>query len=173
MSKFNFLQLLISSTLRYIKNSFQSLTSVNSFNEFLKSLDLRKLKPSTLFYSGFVLLFLYSFTAKQGFEQVGNASYYAAKFEGRRTASGVVFRQDSMYCAHKTLKFGTILKVTNLKNDSTIIVKVVDRMGKTPHVIDLTKAAAKRLNFLQAGVAKVKIEQILPSVSPVDSLTTK
>jgi rare lipoprotein A (peptidoglycan hydrolase) len=46
-------------------------------------------------------------------------------------------------------------------------------MGKTPHVIDLTKAGAKRLNFLQAGVAKVKIEQILPTVSPVDSLTTK
>jgi rare lipoprotein A len=118
-------------------------------------------------------LILCSYTLKQGFEQIGNASYYAAKFEGRRTASGVVFRQDSMYCAHKTLKFGTILKVTNLKNDSTIIVKVVDRMGKTPHVIDLTKAGAKRLNFLQAGVAKVKIEQILPAVSPVDSLTTK
>lgn len=118
-------------------------------------------------------LILCSYTLKQGFEQVGNASYYAAKFEGRKTASGVVFRQDSMYCAHKTLKFGTILKVTNLKNDSTIIVKVVDRMGKTPHVIDLTKAGAKRLNFLQAGVAKVKIELLLPESLKSDSLNYK
>ncbi len=130
-------------------------------------------KPLIFPTACFTLLLLFSFSLKQGYEQIGNASYYAAKFEGRRTASGLIFRKDSMYCAHKTLKFGTILRVTNLKNDSSIIVKVVDRMGKTPHILDLSLAGAKRLNFIQAGVAKVRIEQIIAEVAKTDSLKVK
>lgn len=68
-----------------------------------------------------------------------------------------------MYCAHKSLKYGTVLKVTNLKNDSIIIVKVVDRMGKSsPHIIDLSMAGAQKLNFVRNGITKVKVEEIIP-----------
>lgn len=107
--------------------------------------------------------FLVSFQLQTPFTQTGNASYYANKFQGRRTASGATYHKDSMYCAHKSLKYGTILKVTNLKNDSTIIVKVVDRMGKSsPHIIDLSMAGAQKLNFVRNGITKVKVEEVIP-----------
>lgn len=60
------------------------------------------------------------------------------------------------------MKYGTVLKVTNLKNDSIIIVKVVDRMGKSsPHIIDLSMAGAQKLNFVRNGIAKVKVEEVI------------
>ncbi|MCC6700330.1 MAG: septal ring lytic transglycosylase RlpA family protein [Fluviicola sp.] len=116
---------------------------------------------------GFILfLGLLSFTTSDLFQQTGNASYYANKFHGRKTSSGEKYHKDSLVCAHKTLKFGTVLKVTNLKNDSTIIVRVIDRMGKSsPHIIDLSMAGAKQLNFVRNGIAKVKIEEVVPTVS--------
>lgn len=97
-----------------------------------------------------------------GFKQTGNASYYANKFHGRRTSSGIVYHKDSLTAAHKTLKFGTLLKVTNLSNDSVVIVKVTDRMGRSPHILDLSYAGAKQLNFVRNGVARVRIEEIQP-----------
>ncbi len=107
--------------------------------------------------------FLVSFQLQGPFTQTGNASYYSNKFQGRRTASGATYHKDSMYCAHKSLKYGTILKVTNLKNDSTIVVKVVDRMGKSsPHIIDLSMAGAQKLNFVRNGITKVKVEEVIP-----------
>lgn len=107
--------------------------------------------------------FLLSFQLQGPFTQTGNASYYSNKFQGRRTASGAIYHKDSMYCAHKSLKYGTMLKVTNLKNDSIIIVKVVDRMGKSsPHIIDLSMAGAQKLNFVRNGITKVKVEEITP-----------
>lgn len=106
---------------------------------------------------------LLSFTYQSTFKQTGNASYYSNKFQGRRTASGAKYDKDSMYCAHKSLKYGTLLKVTNLKNDSTIIVKVVDRMGsRSPHIIDLSMAGAQKLNFVRNGIAKVQVEEYIP-----------
>jgi rare lipoprotein A len=116
---------------------------------------------------GFILfLGLLSFTTSDLFQQTGNASYYANKFHGRKTSSGEKYHKDSLVCAHKTLKFGTVLKVTNLKNDSTIIVRVIDRMGKSsPHIIDLSMAGAKQLNFVRNGITKVKIEEVVPTLS--------
>jgi rare lipoprotein A len=106
---------------------------------------------------------LLGFTYQNTYRQIGNASYYSNKFQGRRTASGAPYHKDSMYCAHKSLKYGTLLKVTNLKNDSTIIVKVMDRMGsRSPHIIDLSMAGAQKLNFVQNGIAKVQIEEYIP-----------
>ncbi len=91
--------------------------------------------------------------------QIGKASYYADKFNGRKTASGEVFSNDSLTCAHKSLKFGTVLLVKNIKNKRTIEVRVNDRLGKTsPHLIDLTKHGAKELDFLKQGIASVEIE---------------
>ncbi len=89
----------------------------------------------------------------------GTASYYGKSFEGRRTASGEILRNDSLTAAHKTLKFGTIVKVTNLKNDSVVVVKINDRLPKSStRVIDLTLGAAKQLNFIKAGLTPVTIE---------------
>jgi rare lipoprotein A len=94
----------------------------------------------------------------------GVASYYANKFEGRKTSSGELFRQDSLTAAHKTLPFGTLVKVTNLSNDSTVVVKINDRLPKSSsRSIDLSLRAAKQLNFVRKGLTQVRIE-VLPPV---------
>lgn len=108
------------------------------------------------------------------FDQTGTASYYSNSLHGRRTASGKTYSKDSLVCAHKTLKLGTVLKVTNLKNDSTVYVTVIDRMGKSsPHIIDLSMAGAQKLNFWGKGVAKVRVEEYIPAISSADSLVQK
>ena len=91
--------------------------------------------------------------------QLGIASYYAEKFHGRRTANGEVFNNHAMTAAHLKLPFGTQVKVTNLKNGKSVVVRINDR---GPHVrgriIDLTYAAAKKIGIIKAGAAKVKLE---------------
>lgn len=90
---------------------------------------------------------------------VGYASFYSNKFIGRKTASGEVFRQDKLTCAHNTFPMGTLLKVTNLKNDKTVTVRVNDRLHhRNPRLVDLSKAAAKTLDFKDVGVIKVRVE---------------
>lgn len=107
--------------------------------------------------------------------ECGIASYYARAFEGRRCSNGQLFRHDNLTAAHKTLKFGTLVKVTNLKNDSFVIVRVTDRLPKySTRSIDLTRRAAKQLNFIPQGLAKVKIEIVEENqkkLVPVDTLT--
>ena len=87
------------------------------------------------------------------------ASYYAEKFHGKRTSNGEIFNMNDLTCAHKSLPFNTILKVTNLSNGKTVQVRVNDR---GPFVagreIDLSKAAAKKLGMINSGTAKVKIQ---------------
>ena len=93
--------------------------------------------------------------------QTGTASYYHNKFEGRKTSSGEVFRQDSLTAAHKNLPFGTILLVKNVKNDSTVVVKVNDRLSQSSsHIIDLSLKAAQKLNFVRNGITTVTLEKI-------------
>jgi rare lipoprotein A (peptidoglycan hydrolase) len=95
------------------------------------------------------------------YREEGIASWYGNAFDGRMTSSGETFRPDSMTAAHKTLPFGTLIRVTNLKNDSVVIVKVTDRLPKSSkRCIDLTSGAAKKLNFLRAGLTPVKLEVI-------------
>ena len=90
---------------------------------------------------------------------VGYASFYSNKFIGRKTASGEVFRQDKLTCAHNTLPMGTLIKVTNLKNDKTVTVRVNDRLHhRNPRLVDLSRAAAKTLDFHDDGVTKVRVE---------------
>lgn len=97
--------------------------------------------------------------------EIGKASFYAKKFEGRKCSSGERFRNDSLTAAHKTLKFGTKVKVTNLKNDSSVIVRINDRLPKkSKRSIDLTRRAAKQLNFIKNGLASVKIEILQDSL---------
>ncbi len=105
------------------------------------------------------------------FEQNGTASYYANSLNGRRTASGKTYYKDSLVCAHKTIKLGTVLKVTNLSNDSVVFVTVIDRMGRnTPHIIDLSMAGAKQLNFWGKGIAKVRVEEFMLPVQVADTV---
>lgn len=88
----------------------------------------------------------------------GTASFYAQKFNGRKTSSGEKFSNDSLTAAHKKLKFGTYVLVRNLKNDSTVIVKINDRLPqKSKRSIDLSLRAAKQLNFVKSGLTKVEI----------------
>ena len=91
-------------------------------------------------------------------KSIGIASFYAKKFNGRKTSSGEKFSNDSLTAAHKKLKFGTYVLVRNLKNDSTVIVKINDRLPqKSKRSIDLTLRAAKQLNFVKSGLTKVEI----------------
>jgi len=95
----------------------------------------------------------------------GIASFYAHKFEGRKTASGETFRQDSLTAAHKNLPFGTMVEVRNLSNDSIVNVRVNDRLPKSSkRSIDLSYAAANQLNFVKKGLTKVQI-RILPTIT--------
>ncbi len=95
-------------------------------------------------------------------ETIGTASFYANKFEGRRTSSGEIFHQRKMTCAHRTLPFGTTLQVTNLSNNKSVVVTVNDRgpYGKG-RIVDLTTAAAKELDFIKSGTTRVQIEILI------------
>lgn len=97
-------------------------------------------------------------------EYKGKATYYGQHWTGRLTASGERFYADSLTAAHKNFKFGTILKIKNLQNDSTCLVKVNDRLPKSSkHFIDLSYRTAKKLNFIKKGVIPV-------SLTPVDTV---
>lgn len=93
-----------------------------------------------------------------GITKTGYATYYAKKFEGRRTTSGVRYRGKKMTAAHLKLPFGTIVTVTNLENGKSVEVEVNDR---GPHsrryIIDLSAGAAKELGFYRKGPSKVEI----------------
>lgn len=109
-----------------------------------------------------VLIFVgCSFIPKTEYSQTGRASFYANKFHGRKTSSGEVFNQDNLTAAHKTLPFGTLVKVVNLSNDSVVIVKINDRLGNSSSsLIDLSLKAAQQLNFVRFGHVKVKVESL-------------
>lgn len=96
--------------------------------------------------------------------QFGVASWYGRFFQGKTTASGVPYNENALTCAHRTLPLGSVLKVTNLRNNRSVIVTVNDR-GPMPkdRVIDLSKAAAEDLGFSERGLAPVKVELIGPS----------
>ena len=91
------------------------------------------------------------------------ASWYGPKFHGKLTANGEIYDQMALTAAHKTLKFGTLLKVTNPKNGKSVIIRINDR---GPYVgnreLDLSKGAAMKLGLIKRGVAMVKIQEVTP-----------
>ncbi len=91
-------------------------------------------------------------------QEKGMASYYSNRMHGRRMSDGTRYHKDSLTCAHKRYPLGTMLKVTNLKNNRSVIVKVTDRCGSR-RIIDLSYAAAKQLGMITAGVTMVKVEK--------------
>ncbi|MES2765984.1 MAG: septal ring lytic transglycosylase RlpA family protein [Bacteroidota bacterium] len=89
----------------------------------------------------------------------GMASYYADKFDGRTTANGEIFDQNELTAAHRTFPFGTVLKVTNIKNNRSVVVRVNDRGPFAEgRILDLSRRAAEELDIIRAGVAEVEIE---------------
>lgn len=88
----------------------------------------------------------------------GRASYYADKFQGRKTANGETFRQSGKTAAHKTLPFGTKVTVKNLNNGKTVKVRINDRGPFVAgRIVDLSKKAAKKIDMVNAGVVPVEI----------------
>ena len=89
----------------------------------------------------------------------GKASWYGGRFHGRTTASGESFNQYAMTAAHKTLPFGTRVKVSNTNNGKSVVVRINDRGPyKRGRVIDLSKGAAELIGMIRSGVVPVKIE---------------
>lgn len=104
-----------------------------------------------------MMLFYY-----QGFSQAaetGLASFYNDTFEGKTTANGEVYKRNKMTAAHRTLPFNTKIKVTNLTNRKSVIVRVNDRGPFVKdRIVDLSKEAAVKLDFIDKGVTKVRLE---------------
>ena len=100
--------------------------------------------------------------AKRHWFQIGKASWYGGKFNGRKTADGETYDMYAMTCAHRTLPLGSWIRVTNLKNNKSTFLRVNDR-GPVPlnRIVDLSYAAAQKLGV--AGLAKVRVEQVNPT----------
>lgn len=113
-------------------------------------------------FSCYLALFLIAinFTAcAPRITQTGKASYYADKFNGRKTANGEIFQNSKLTAAHKTLPFGTRVKVTNLNNGRSVKVRINDRGPFVAgRMIDLSKSAASKIGMVNAGVGNVKIK---------------
>ncbi|GBL53483.1 rare lipoprotein A [Pseudomonas citronellolis] len=103
----------------------------------------------------------YESGSARGYRAEGTASYYGRAHHGKKTASGERFDQHALTAAHRSLPFGTRLKVTNLDNGRSVVVRVNDRgpFGRG-RIIDLSRAAAERLNMLRSGTAPVRLEAI-------------
>ena len=94
-------------------------------------------------------------------QERGVASYYSHNLKGRKTSDGSRYHPDSLTCAHKTYPFGTLLYVRNPANDYEVIVKVTDRGPHTRNrLIDLSYAAADRLDIVRKGLATVEISKL-------------
>jgi rare lipoprotein A len=109
----------------------------------------------------FLTLFLPLLTKGQdlGYEKVGIASFYANSFYGKKTASGERLIKTALTAAHKKFPFNTLVEVTNLASRKSVIVRINDRGPyRKGRVIDLSEAAAKKLNLKKIGLVKVKIK---------------
>ncbi|MCC7464926.1 MAG: septal ring lytic transglycosylase RlpA family protein [Saprospiraceae bacterium] len=111
----------------------------------------------------FTLLTLVSLSVMSAFaliqDEIGKASYYADSLHGRKTASGEPYDKNAFTCAHKTLAFGTKIRVTRLDNQKSVVVRVNDRGPFVEgYVTDISRAAAESIGLIREGVTRVKIE---------------
>ncbi|MDW7692373.1 septal ring lytic transglycosylase RlpA family protein [Flammeovirgaceae bacterium SG7u.111] len=119
------------------------------------------MKKSVLFILVFVMSVGMSFAQKYkvGYKQKGQASYYASKFHGKKTASGETYNMYAMTAAHRKLPFNSIIKVTNKKNGKWVTLRVNDRGPFTQkRVLDVSKKAALKLDMVKDGVIDIEIE---------------
>lgn len=115
------------------------------------------MKLKTIFILTAVIAFFTVFAA--GAQSLhGDATYYGNKFHGRYTSDGSRYHKDSLTCAHRTLPFGTLLKVRNKKNGKEVVVKVTDRGPfRRGGIVDLSMAAARKIDMVSAGVVPVEV----------------
>jgi rare lipoprotein A len=123
-------------------------------------------QTSIFFYC--VLLFLPKLVSGQqfkDFKETGFATFYADKFNGKKTSSGERFSNKKLTAAHSSLPFGTFVKVTNLKNKKSVVVRINDRWpNKSKTIIDLSKKAAQKIGMIGMGTCPVSL-QIADSLS--------
>lgn len=92
------------------------------------------------------------------------ASWYGPRFHGKTTANGEIYDQTAFTAAHKSLKFGTLLRITNQRNSKSVIVRINDRGPYIPgRHLDISYAAALELGTIFSGVASVKVEEVIPN----------
>lgn len=97
--------------------------------------------------------------AKKNTVKYGTASYYARKFAGRKTSDGSAYNSARLTAACNVLPLGTRVKVTNLRNNRSVVVLINDHLHhKNKRLIDLSKSAAQRLGFISRGITRVKVE---------------
>ncbi len=109
-------------------------------------------------YSLFSLISAIS-TTQSVYAEEGIAAYYSDVFQGKKTASGELYDRDKLTAAHKTLPYGTKVKVIHLKNDKSVIVTITDRGPFTKkRIIDLSYAAAQEIELIKVGISKVRLE---------------
>lgn len=103
-----------------------------------------------------------------GYKQRGEASYYAEEFHGRKTANGEKFDMNALTAAHPRIRFHSLLRVTNLLNNRSVIVRINDRGPyKDGRIIDLSKAAAAKIDMIRSGTAPVQLEVIYVETGPM------
>ncbi|TPQ29608.1 septal ring lytic transglycosylase RlpA family protein [Methylomonas sp. EFPC3] len=106
----------------------------------------------------------YAKTEKHGLlsiEQSGIASYYSDKLHGQRTANGEVYDKNAMTAAHASLPFGSVVRVVNLSNNRSVQLRINSRASRSnKRLLDVSKQAARELGFVEAGLAKVKLEVV-------------
>lgn len=88
----------------------------------------------------------------------GIGSWYGDFFDGRETANGEIFNKDALTACHSTLPFGTLVRVINLRNSRSVVVRINDRGIRPDRLIDLSSGAAERIGLLETGIAPVKLE---------------
>jgi len=108
--------------------------------------------------------------------RTGTASYYAAKFQGRHTSNGELLDNNAYTCASSRWDYDTWLRVTNLRNGKSVLVRITDRFRPGgSHLVDLTLRAAKDIDMIRYGVIRVRVEVLRPEyvrdLLPKDSIT--
>lgn len=118
----------------------------------------------TLLCSSVLTLAIAGFSVPTSAQQIwkGRASWYGPGLAGNYTANGERFNPKELTAAHASLPFGTQVRVTNLNNGRSVIVRINDRMGHGSHWIDLSTAAAQAIDMINAGIASVQLE-VLPA----------
>jgi rare lipoprotein A len=129
----------------------------------------KKFMSTQKFYTIFIFLFLFAFAKAQ--VQNGKASFYADKFEGRQTASGAIYKHGKATGAHRTLPFGTKVRVINLANNRSEIITINDRGPfVSDRIIDVSKSIASKLNFINEGVTDVIVEIVGDADTAIDDI---
>ncbi len=133
------------------------------------------MRQSLILLAGILAFSATSFTnvnAQSTQEEYGKCGYYADALHGRKTSSGEPYDKGQLTCAHKSLPFGTNLRVTRLDNKKSVVVRVNDRGPfMDGYVVDISRKAAESIGLIRDGVTKVKIEPVDPTPATARPVT--